>query len=561
MRHSLARGHRAAQQPKDEIMRKKLGWIWRVPAVTALVAAGAFAAALAAGIQTDPPDGRTDALEIRPVQGNGKMPAVRFLHDLHTDSAALKGKGCDICHPSEGKRAVFRFKSVKDLSPKESQELFHNACVACHDQARARGEKSGPGAGDCRTCHDAKAEKATAWTPVRLDRSLHFRHESATSIMPLDFKEQGGSHCSACHHEYDSKAGKTFYAQGKEGSCAYCHKDTVSKDPEAGNARTGRDASHSACVNCHLSLAAQKEEAGPARCEGCHSAASQAKYEKAADTPRMKRNQPDTALMAEWFVQWKKTGEKKESMGAVAFNHKAHEAKTGSCRDCHHAALSGCRECHTLTGDIKGGNIRLGEAMHAGGKTQSCVGCHAGHTKDKNCSGCHAAMGERPFADTDCKGCHGVSLDGLEAPAATDEALAALARAGADARPVTAATLAPEDIPETVTIGAIAKEYEPAKFPHRKVVLALVKKTEGSRMAAVFHKEAVTLCAGCHHQSPATAKPPRCASCHGAPFAGPEKDRPGLKGAYHGQCIGCHESMGVLKPAATACAECHAKRK
>jgi mono/diheme cytochrome c family protein len=31
--------------------------------------------------------------------------------------------------------------------------------------------------------------------------------------------------------------------------------------------------------------------------------------------------------------------------------------------------------------------------------------------------------------------------------------------------------------------------------------------------------------------------------------------------AFHQQCIGCHQSMGLEKPAATACADCHKERK
>jgi hypothetical protein len=70
----------------------------------------------------------------------------------------------------------------------------------------------------------------------------------------------------------------------------------------------------------------------------------------------------------------------------------------------------------------------------------------------------------------------------------------------------------------------------------------------------------LTLCAGCHHQSPADINPPKCASCHGANPPGPGDGRPALMGAYHNQCMGCHTRMEIAKPAATACSECHPKR-
>ncbi|MEZ4603850.1 MAG: hypothetical protein R2861_10745 [Desulfobacterales bacterium] len=35
-----------------------------------------------------------------------------------------------------------------------------------------------------------------------------------------------------------------------------------------------------------------------------------------------------------------------------------------------------------------------------------------------------------------------------------------------------------------------------------------------NRLAAHFHDDAKTLCAGCHHHSPVSLTPPACASCH-----------------------------------------------
>ena len=117
-----------------------------------------------------------------------------------------------------------------------------------------------------------------------------------------------------------------------------------------------------------------------------------------------------------------------------------------------------------------------------------------------------------------------------------------------------------DNIPENVVIDVLAKEYMPSSFPHRKMVQAITVRVEKSDMAKVFHTDQAGLCMGCHHNSPKTLEPPKCASCHSK--NGPGVDgRPGLKGAYHGQCITCHQKMDVKSVAATDCAKCHEEKK
>ncbi len=63
-------------------------------------------------------------------------------------------------------------------------------------------------------------------------------------------------------------------------------------------------------------------------------------------------------------------------------------------------------------------------------------------------------------------------------------------------------------------------------------------------------------CSSCHNDM--SSNPPQsCARCHGRSNEPDAPARLGLKGAYHRQCIGCHERQ--LKPAAapTACNSCH----
>ena len=47
-------------------------------------------------------------------------------------------------------------------------------------------------------------------------------------------------------------------------------------------------------------------------------------------------------------------------------------------------------------------------------------------------------------------------------------------------------------------------------------------------------------------------RPPTCRSCHSRE-ADPVDDKPGLKAAYHRQCMGCHEQMDLK----VGCEDCH----
>jgi len=118
--------------------------------------------------------------------------------------------------------------------------------------------------------------------------------------------------------------------------------------------------------------------------------------------------------------------------------------------------------------------------------------------------------------------------------------------------------------PDAVEIAPLAEYYGPVAFDHE------------------MHTDLAESCATCHHHT--AGVPPKegaCASCHDAPLAsGPTAcrgchvplpfstaevglrpdgqkryhiDVPGLKGAYHLSCMGCHEEMG----GPTRCEECH----
>ena len=118
-----------------------------------------------------------------------------------------------------------------------------------------------------------------------------------------------------------------------------------------------------------------------------------------------------------------------------------------------------------------------------------------------------------------------------------------------------------EQIPEKVVIDVLSDQYEGAQFPHRQIYRGIESRIGDNGMARYFHDNKTTLCMGCHHNSPASLQPPKCAACHGDATKGPQDGRPGLMGAYHGQCITCHQKMEIKDPAATDCGKCHKEKQ
>jgi hypothetical protein len=486
---------------------------------------------------------RPDYITIQLGAENSKeeMPAVGFSHDLHTQ--AVDGK-CAACHFEEEGAFVFEFKRIDEPG---TMELYHEACFACHTEKKAANEKAGPQEDQCRACHVEKPKISSSWTAIAFDRPLHYMHEKAKPIKGLDKTDQ--NNCSACHHLYNEKSKEIYFAKGKEESCTYCHKAQTQED-----VRSLREASHDECVKCHQLLKSKDVDAGPVSCEGCHDAQKQKEIKKPADVPRLKRNQPDFVAITGWGEDSKET---KGFMDSVAFDHKSHETATNSCKICHHQTLKKCNDCHKPDGGTEdGGFVTLGMAMHNGTSSQSCVGCHKETTRSTDCAGCHdmtpAAVKKDPAS---CKKCHALTAEELkngDPKAIAEKAVTEQASAYKK--------LAVDKIPETVEIKILSNEYKPAVFPHRKVVEAIFARVEKSAMANAFHEDQSGLCMGCHHNVPKTLEPPNCASCHSKNSDGAD-GMPGLKGAYHGQCITCHQKMEVANVKPRECVKCHEAKK
>jgi hypothetical protein len=270
-------------------------------------------------------------------------------------------------------------------------------------------------------------------------------------------------------------------------------------------------------------------------------------------------------------------GEKPNPAGAglkpVVFNHLVHEKRIEDCTSCHHTGDTvSCTSCHTVTGTAEGKFVTLSEAMHTtriaqrpeGTVTpQSCVSCHVQRLQQRDCAGCHSIV--KPSRnDAWCAACHNVAVTPEQRsqgaagtlPADVNEDLAA--RAIDDRKPVR--HIGPERGPLKVTIDAIANQYEPNMFAHRRHVNSLMEAIKGDKLGQAFHTSPETLCAACHHNSPLSSAPPKCGSCHKPTIDPAHPEKPHLKAAYHLQCMGCHTGMKVGRPVNTSCVTCHKER-
>ena len=498
------------------------------------------------GPQKEAPPSRADIVTIDGLKAYGPLerPAVRFFHDRHTKAVTKAGGDCTACHIKTEDGLSLKYKRLEDTGKKAVMEVYHENCISCHNDRIAAGEDSGPVT--CGQCHTDKRRAVSSRQPFGFDLSLHYRHSKARE-----------KKCGDCHHAYDEKEKKLYYAEGKEGTCRYCHKAQTEE-----NRISMRHASHIDCISCHRETKAKNKFAGPVECGGCHDPISQASIEPVKDIPRMKRNQPDAVLVKTGLEGKEVSGNPSPLMGQVPFNHIGHEQANDTCRVCHHAAMNKCSECHSVTGAQKGDFVTLEQAMHEVKSEQSCIGCHAEKQEKPVCAGCHNFIEQQAAKaelSASCLNCHAQQPEAEAAPTPEEEGM--IAKLLLDSRRAVYRTFDESEIPESVKIRKLSDRYEPSDFPHRKIVKKLFENIREDKLAAYFHADEGTLCQGCHHNSPVSKKPPACASCHSKPFDPKNPHRPGLLAAYHRQCIECHDAMGLEKPDTRQCTSCHAEKK
>jgi len=479
---------------------------------------------------------RTDLITIDAMVrfGDLERPPVTFLHDLHTTALEKQAKDCSTCHLTSENRMVLQFKHIgKDIGKKDLMNLYHEECIGCHKATKKVRFKTGPV--ECGGCH-TKKRISSSRQPMQFDKSLHFRHS-----MTQDNK------CEKCHHDYNKITKKLFYEKGNESSCRYCHLRQTHANREAMSR-----VSHLSCIYCHKKTTERDKKSGPVKCRGCHDWKYQEKIEKVIDAQRIDRKQPDAI-----FVKNESSNESGR-MDRVPFDHKTHENSSDRCVDCHHKNLSSCNSCHTLNGKEEGDWVKLFQTMHQPNNKRSCLGCHFACQKAEECQGCHSFLEKsRKQDDKSCRQCHRkISLKDQKTMTLKSDQTIAL-KILSERSPIRE-TVFREDIPEKIVFNKRSDTYKVFEMPHRKIVFSLMEKIKNNNLAAFFHREKGTICKGCHHNSPVSLKPPKCGSCHGKPFNDKEKFRPGLKGAYHIQCMECHHNMGI--EGLNGCTECHKEK-
>ncbi len=111
---------------------------------------------------------------------------------------------------------------------------------------------------------------------------------------------------------------------------------------------------------------------------------------------------------------------------------------------------------------------------------------------------------------------------------------APMAAAAADGKPENNPE---ETVPETSSLYHLVDQYEAVTFDHSG------------------HEDYAEGCETCHHHASRVEHTPPCRECHGETSG--DLRKPGLKGAYHRQCMNCHREMGE---GPMGCEDCHRKR-
>lgn len=185
-------------------------------------------------------------------------------------------------------------------------------------------------------------------------------------------------------------------------------------------------------------------------------------------------------------------GELSKIYEPLKFTHDKHMEIEANCSSCHHYSGQETPNCRTC--------------HNAGGdessKKKNIVGLQDAY--HGLCIGCHKKIS----GPSTCSGCHKKKDRKLD----------------------------------TLNLGTISKRFTPVQFSHGR------------------HIDTLNDCALCHHNSKRNLTP-ACTSCHEAApiykYAGPDrKTGLGLKGAYHGLCVGCHKKTSG--PA--GCTDCHLKK-
>lgn len=156
------------------------------------------------------------------------------------------------------------------------------------------------------------------------------------------------------------------------------------------------------------------------------------------------------------------------------------------------------------------------EAVRQAGKTQKEVSVSFEEVSDLGCSRCHYC----------------------NSPTPENQCLSLCTRFARFGRGVDART---HEVPDVIILDELERLYLPVPFDHK-----------GHAQMA----EMADGCVVCHHYTPAGQQHPACKTCHDMSTAGTDIYKPGLKGAYHQQCLNCHRDWTDEKD----CDICHRRK-
>ena len=118
------------------------------------------------------------------------------------------------------------------------------------------------------------------------------------------------------------------------------------------------------------------------------------------------------------------------------------------------------------------------------------------------------------------------------------------------------------DMPDTIIIKYIQKEYDPVAFDH---TMHADMADSCGECHHIHDQEVNSTCSDCHllnsetFRSSASHGFPPCSDCH-TEYSLEEPWMPGLKVALHRKCFGCHIGMNELGSSPSGCVEmCHAR--
>lgn len=500
--------------------------------------------------------------------------ACAACHELTSDSiGTVNPARCTTCHQKEA-----RIEHARGQAEQRFGSGAKADCTTCHAFTRIAERpphQADYESSECARCH---RERQGDTPGVK----VHGTSECVSCHKPHEDAKPKPGNCSDCHHDVKTShaaRGRTVAAicttchqhqhapaSDSLSKCATCHATIRPTVPATALFADG----HSKCVGCHRPHTFEKSNA--VACRSCHEdvivmgAPKVREHERCTSchAPHDVRGSPDRACAGchrDVHPDHPKHGATATCIGC----HDPHPSKTHaedrarSCSGCHQTAASdhafhggtACTRCHAPHDFVREVSDRTTcQACHA--KELALVATNSSH---QTCEKCHGGLPHRPTTlGVGCESCH--SAEHAQANTGHVKCLSChephggkvgVGCASCHAKERDSAPAAHRDCQRchqphsgsTANVGCASCHASEAKTPHGGIAQG---------------------CTTCHraHGPSGPAKPPACATCHGA------KTLFGLhRIEKHADCARCHTGHGESTPKTNreACLACHADRK